>query len=151
MKTSQKGIDLIKEFEGFKNNIYICPAGKHTIGYGHVLVGDEIRNIKGPITKDQAEILLRNDVKYTEEAINLLVKVNLTQEQFDALVSLVYNWGVNNFKHSEGLKKLNQKKYEEAIKEFFSKEAGVVSINKNFSNGLYRRRQRELELWNLIN
>ena len=99
----------------------------------------------------QAEILLRNDVKYTEEAINLLVKVNLTQEQFDALVSLVYNWGVNNFKHSEGLKKLNQKKYEEAIKEFFSKEAGVVSINKNFSNGLYRRRQRELELWNLIN
>ena len=149
MKISHKGIDLIKEFERFENDIYICSAGKHTIGYGHVLVGDEIRNMKGPITEEHAEILLFKDIQIAEKTINSLVKVHLTQGQFDALASLVFNWGINNFSHSKGLKKLNDNDYNEAAIEFFSKGKGVVFVNKKFFSGLYRRRQRELELWNL--
>lgn len=149
MRISQKGIELIKEFEGFKKDIYICPAGKKSIGYGHALTINENINIIGPISQEQAEILLYNDIKQVEEAINFLVKVSLRQGQFDALVSLVYNWGIGNFKHSKGLKLLNTSNYDETIKEFFGAENGVVSIKKEFSPGLYRRRQKELELWNL--
>lgn len=151
MKISHKGIDLIKEFERFENNIYICSKGKRTIGYGHVLVGTEIRNMQGPISKEHAEILLFKDIQIAEKTINSLVKVDLTQGKFDALVSLVFNWGLDNFTHSRGLKKLNNNDYNEAAIEFFSKEKGVVFVNKKFFDGLYRRRQRELKLWNLIN
>lgn len=149
MKTSEKGLDLIKQFEGFKDHVYICPAGKQTIGYGHVIDRKLIAltKVSPRMTREKAEQLLKNDVKEAENAINSSVKVNISQSQFDALVSLIYNWGAYNFKISNGLRKLNTGDYKGAAIEFFSKERGVVSIKKEFSLGLYRRRQAELELW----
>lgn len=149
MKTSEKGLDLIKQFEGFKDYVYICPAGKPTIGYGHVIDQKLIAftKVSPRMTKEKAEQLLKNDVKEVENAINSSIKVNISQSQFDALVSLIYNWGIYNFKASNGLRKLNSGDYSGAAVEFFSKEHGVVKVNAQFSNGLYRRRQEELELW----
>lgn len=149
MKTSEKGLDIIKQFEGFKDHVYICPAGKQTIGYGHVIDRKLIAlaKVSPRMTREKAEQLLKNDVKEAENAINSSVKVNISQGQFDALVSLIYNWGAYNFKISNGLRKLNAGDYKGAAIEFFSKERGVVSIKKEFSLGLYRRRQAELALW----
>lgn len=149
MKASEKGFDLIKQFEGFKDYVYMCPAGKPTIGYGHVIDPKllELTKVSPPITIEKAEQLLQDDVREAENAINSSVKVTLSQGQFDALVSLIYNWGVYNFKISNGLRKLNAKDYNGAADEFFGKLRGVVVIDSKFSNGLYRRRQAELELW----
>ena len=149
MKTSEKGLDLIKQFEGFKDYVYICPARKPTIGYGHVIDSKLVALTKAAprMTREKAEQLLKSDVKEAENAINSSVRVTLKQGQFDALVSLIYNWGAYNFKISNGLRKLNTGDYNGAADEFFSKEKGVVSVNGKFSNGLYRRRQAELELW----
>ena len=149
MRTSEKGLELIKQFEGFKDYVYMCPAGLPTIGYGHVIDSKSVALTKAAprITREKAEQLLKNDVKEAENAINSSVKVNISQGQFDALVSLIYNWGAYNFKISLGLRKLNAGDYGGAADEFFSKVRGVVNIDSKFSNGLYRRRQAELELW----
>ena len=88
-------IDLIKKFEGCKLKAYKCPAGKWTIGYGHTLgvkQGDRI-------TKEQAEKLLNEDVKGVIEFLNKL-KLRLNPNQFEALVSFIYNIGVRNFSYS---------------------------------------------------
>ena len=149
MRTSEKGLDLIKQFEGFKDYVYMCPAGRATIGYGHVIDQRLVALTKAAprMTREKAEQLLKNDVKEAENAINSSVKVNISQGQFDALVSLIYNWGAYNFKISNGLRKLNAGDYNGAADEFFSKVKGVVNIDSEFSNGLYRRRKAELELW----
>jgi lysozyme len=102
---SQRGLELIKRFEGFSAQVYRCPAGKWTIGYGHVLTADEPRIHM--IDQVQAESLLRQDVGKAEQAVCRLVQLPLTQGQFDALVSFVYNVGVAAFFSSTLLKKLN--------------------------------------------
>lgn len=149
MKASVQCFNLIREFEGFVDHIYRCPGGKPTIGYGHVINPKLIKLLQAspPITRQKAEQLLQTDIKEAEQAINSSVKVNLTQGQFDALVSLIYNWGVFNFKASKGLIKLNTGDYNGASDEFFGKVRGVVSVNGKFSSGLFKRRQAELELW----
>lgn len=144
MKISNQGIDLIKEFEGFSEVPYKCPAGKDTIGYGHVILNPSPLT---KITKETALVLLKKDLVKVESYLNNIIRIRLRQGQFDALVSLVYNWGFKKFRYSEGLKALNQANYTKAAEEFFSKEKGVVNIKGKFSNGLYRRRQEELKLW----
>ena len=141
MKVSQKGIDLIKKFEGFSATEYTCSAGKHTIGYGHVLKEGEQYEI---ITNAQAEELLRQDIETAEYTVNKAVLPNLTQNRFDALVSLVYNWGGGNFLRSNGLRALNHEDYEGAIEEF----SEVNKVNGKVSAGLVSRRRAEAELWN---
>lgn len=150
MKTSLKGINLIKKFEGFKNYPYTCPAGKLTVGYGHVIDRKyhDLTKAISPITEEQGEVLLKDDVSVAESAINNVVTANLTQGKFDALVSLIYNWGSYNFRASQGLKKLNAKDYNGAADEFFSKENGVVKVGGKILTGLVKRRQAELDLWN---
>lgn len=149
MKISNKGINLIKKYEGFSNKSYKCPADKITIGYGHVILPKEknLPEFKEPITEEFAEELLYSDIKFAENAVNEYVLIPLTQGQFDALVSLVFNWGVYNFSLSKGLKKLNQKDYDGASIEFFDKEKGVVKLNGKIVKGLVNRRATELELW----
>lgn len=149
MNTSEKGLDLIKQFEGFKDYVYICPAGKPTIGYGHVVPSELIKSFQStsPISIKQAEKLLKNDVTSVENIINSSVDVSLKQGQFDALVSLIFNWGASNFKASNGFVELNSGNYDDAATEFFSKEKGIVDVNGKFCEGLYRRRQAELKLW----
>ena len=147
MNTSQAGIELIKKYEGFKAAPYYCPAGKLSIGYGHVIDSSRER-FNSPITEADAERILSSDLKATETTIAKGVQVPLSQGQFDALTSLVYNWGSGNFLKSKGLKRLNNLDYSGAAIEFFSRDKGVVNIAGKFSQGLYNRRLAELELWN---
>lgn len=95
MKISQKGIDLIKKFEGCKLQAYLCPAGVWTIGWGntsHAKAGMSI-------TQQQAETFLKDDIKPIETLLNGM-GINYTQNQFDALVSWIFNLGQGNFKSS---------------------------------------------------
>lgn len=145
MKTSEKGIDLLKileEGKGFSSKSYLCPAGKRTIGYGHVILPDD--NIIEPITEDQAEDILENDVVIAENAINKYVKVPLTQNQFDALVCFVFNVGKTNFKTSTLLKFINEQLWDKIPKQFMR----WVYHDKTLIKGLENRRKIEVRLWN---
>jgi len=139
MKTSKKGIELIKKYEGLKLKAYKCPAGVWTIGYGHT------KNVKqgDVITEVQAEILLIYDLNDFENCIKKNVRIPLTQNQFDALVSFCFNVGCGNFLKSTLLKKLNEGKIAEAAKEFMKwNKAGGKELA-----GLTKRRQEEMELF----
>ena len=95
MKISQKGIDLIKKFEGCKLYAYRDSVGVATIGYGH------IKGVKMgmSITQQQAETFLKDDIKPIETFLNGM-GINYTQGQFDALTSWIFNLGQGNFKSS---------------------------------------------------
>jgi lysozyme len=142
MKISKSGLVIIKQYEGFSANPYICPAGKITIGYGHtILTGEKFPS--GGISDKIAESLLKQDVAIAERAINRLVIIKLLQNQFDALVSFVYNIGGKAFGKSTLLRLINENKQEMAAAEF-SKwifAGGVVQ------NGLIRRRTEEKSLF----
>jgi lysozyme len=103
VKTSQDGINLIKYFEGLRTKAYLDSVGIPTIGYGH------IKGVKlgMMITETKAEELLKKDLEYFENKVLDLVKVNLLQNQFDALVSFTFNLGEGSLKKSTLLKKLN--------------------------------------------
>lgn len=103
MKTSKEGIDLIATFEGFREKAYVCPGGKLTIGYGHT------RGVKrgDVVTEEQARQLLQEDVAEAEHFVNALVHAPLRQNQFDALVSFVFNVGATVFRRSSLLKEVN--------------------------------------------
>lgn len=140
MNISQKGIDLIKNFEGCRLTAYRCPANILTIGYGHtgsdVVIGQNI-------TQEQAEKLLKSDLLVHCNNVSRLVKVPLTQNQFDALVSFEFNVGYGNFASSTMLKLLNQKKYREAAAQFDR----WVYANRKVLAGLVKRRAAEKNLF----
>lgn len=137
MQTNAQGVELIKKAEGFSSKPYICPAGKLTVGYGHT------GNVNGPVTKEQAEALLKKDLRIAEEAIKQSVKVPLNPNQFSALVSFVYNVGVQNFKNSTLLRILNRGRYEEAALQFDR----WVHANGTVLEGLKKRRAAEKQLF----
>jgi lysozyme len=139
MKTSEAGITLIKNFEGFSAKAYKCPAGKITIGYGHT--APEL-TMKDTITRARAEEILKSDVKWAEAAVNK-VTVPLTQNQFDALVALVFNIGAAAFAKSTLLKLLNKGQYDSVPAQL----ARWNKIGKESSPGLTRRRQAEADMW----
>ena len=97
MNFSESGLELLKNLEGFSAKAYNDSGGKKTIGYGHLIVaGDGI--VPGEIIeKIQATSLLKKDVQKAVDAINNVVVVGLTQNQFDALVIFVFNVGINAF------------------------------------------------------
>lgn len=140
MKTSKKGIDLIKSFEGFRAKPYICAGGKWTIGYGHTA---GVTSVSPSITKANAEELLRDDLEYFEQQVNRLVKVPLTQPQFDALVSFTYNVGVSNFMNSTLRYLLNHGVFSKAANAFLR----WCYANGKKLPGLERRRQAERSLF----
>jgi len=105
MKTSQRGIDFIKEFEGCELNPYVCSAGRKTIGVGHVIRPGESFN--PPLTEQEANDLLATDLVRFETAILDCVDVPLTQNEFDACVALAFNIGTHAFTNSTLVKMLN--------------------------------------------
>ena len=142
MKLSQRGIDLIKQFEGYSSKAYPDPAtggAPWTIGYGTT------KGVKPGmvITAEQAEKMLRDDVAKFESGVSALLKVPTTQGQFDAMVSLAYNIGLGNFGKSTLLKKHNAKCYQCAAGQFpvWNRAAGKVM------NGLTRRRNAERDVY----
>ena len=139
MSPSDKALDLIRQFEGLRLAAYKCPAGVPTIGYGTT------RGVKMgmTVTKDEAEKLLQADVTPFSDRINKLVKVKLNQNQFDALVSFVYNVGSGAFADSTMLKLINQSLLDDAANQFirWNKANGEVLT------GLTRRRMTERDLF----
>ena len=135
MNISQEGISLIKKFEGCELEAYQCAAGVWTIGYGStkdVKEGDTL-------TQKEADNLLLHEMQEYEDYIKELVKVPLKQNQFDALVSWVFNLGPANLKASTMLKFLNAGDYHlipSQIKRW-NKASGKVL------EGLIRRREAE--------
>lgn len=112
---SQEGLRAIAGYEGLRLNVYNDVAGNPTIGYGHLIRPRE--NLR-TVTQEQALELLRNDVASAEEAVNSNVNVDLTPNQYDALVSLVYNIGNGAFAGSTLLRELNSGDYEGAAQQF---------------------------------
>ena len=139
MKPSQACVDLVKEFEGFRPTAYLCPAGVWTIGYGtteNVEPGDEV-------TEQEAEEMLMGDLLEASKAIDDLVDVPLTQEQYDGLCSFIYNVGRDAFRNSTMLRLLNAGDYDGAAKQFprWNKGGGRVLA------GLTRRREAERQMF----
>ncbi|EMX6369198.1 lysozyme [Enterobacter hormaechei] len=144
MQTSEKGIALIKQFEGCKLTAYQDSVGVWTIGYGWTqpVDGKPIRSGM-TIKQETAERLLKTGLVSYESDLSRLVKVGLTQGQFDALVSFTYNLGARSLSTSTLLRKLNAGDYTGAADEFlrWNKAGGKVL------NGLTRRREAERALF----
>ncbi|WP_353164164.1 lysozyme [Acinetobacter guillouiae] len=143
MKTSANGINLICGFEGLELKAYDDGVGVWTIGYGTTIVNG-IKVKKGDIcTVEQAKSYMAQDLKKFESAVDTSVKVTITQNQFDALVSLAYNIGTGAFKSSTLLKKLNAKDYKGAAAQFdrWNRAGGKVM------QGLVNRRAKERKLF----
>ena len=139
MRTSRKGIEFIKAHEGLRLDAYLCPAGVPTIGYGHthgVKMGDRI-------TEEQAERLLIGDLAVAERGVNRY-GFDLTQNQFDALVSFVYNIGAGNFRSSTLLKRLKDNPNDPDIEYQFRR---WVYGGGKVLPGLVRRRKDEAKLY----
>ena len=138
----KQGLDLIRHFEGFQPQIYTCPGGKPTIGYGHVVREDESFN--QPIGIQKGYDLLKKDLIIVENALHELVKVPLATYQFDALASFIYNVGVGAFGKSTLLKRLNEGEDPyDASAEFLK----WVFAGKKRLRGLMRRREAERGLF----
>ena len=145
MNLSKTGLDLIKRFESFRAAPYLCSAGVPTIGYGTTVYpnGIKVKLSDQKITQQLAESFLQRHVNAIEKDVSKLVKVTLTQNQFDALVSFAYNVGIGAFGDSTLLKQLNAGDIDNASKQFerWNKAGGKVS------NGLTRRRNAEKALF----
>ena len=146
MQMSQGGLDnLLKKFEGCKLKAYRCPAGICTIGYGHTSAAGAPNVQDGmTITQADADAILRQDLIKYERSVQDLVKVDLTQNQFDVLVDFAYNAGVGNLKSSTMLKKINAGQLDTVPDELMKWTKGGGKVLP----GLVRRRQAEAAWWN---
>lgn len=142
MRTSERGLQLIKQHEGLRLTAYLDPVGIWTIGYGHTPA-----RAGQKITLDQANRLLIEDATTAEKAVLRNVKVKLTQGQFDALVSFVFNLGEGRLKSSTLLRKLNGGDYDGASAEFGRWVYGKVSGLNVRLPGLIKRREDERSLF----
>lgn len=146
MKTNQRGLNLIKEFEGLRLEAYYCIAGKLTLGYGST--GSHVK--RGMIiTKEQAEKLLIKDLAVFEKAVSEAVKVKINENQFAALVSFSFNCGAGALRRSTLLKKLNAGDSIGAANEFpkWCKYTDPKTRKRKVAKGLARRRKAERELF----
>lgn len=143
MKTSQKGINLILSFEGFSSKPYLDSAGIPTIGYGNTYYpGGKRVTMKDPaITKEKGAELFADILPTYEKIVNNKIKVALTQNQFDALVSHTYNTGGSDTLFSL----INKKADADAIKNWFKTK--YITAGGKTLNGLIRRRKAEADLF----
>jgi lysozyme len=145
-KTSNKGIDLIKSFEGFSSKPYLCPAKIPTIGYGATFYpnGKKVTMKDAPITESKGVELLKSMLVNFERYVDSYCIDTVNQNQFDALVSFCYNLGPANLKSSTLLKKVNANPNDPTIEAEFMKwtKAGGKTLK-----GLVRRREAESKLY----
>lgn len=139
----KQAIELIKKYEGFSSKAYLCPANVWTIGYGTTRVNGKPVTSGMTCTEQQAEEYLKNDLQVFAKAVNRLVKVPLTENQFSALLSFTYNLGVGALEKSTLLKKLNEGSYWVAQSEFLK----WIRAGGKILPGLVRRRGEEAELF----
>lgn len=109
MKVTQAGLDLIKQYEGWRERAYRDPVGIWTIGYGHTTMAGPPKVVPGlKITKQEGEEILARDVEKFAEGVRKLIKTKVSDEQFSALVSFAYNVGLGAFEGSSVLRYVNQ-------------------------------------------
>jgi len=145
-KISNKGLDIIKKYEGFSSKPYLCPAKVPTIGYGSTYYedGSKVKLTDSPITQERATELLEALLVSFERAVDSYCIDTINQNQFDALVSFAYNVGVGNLKSSTLLKKVNVNPNNPTIKDEFLKwtKSGSKTLG-----GLIKRRTEEAQLY----
>ena len=143
MKISQEGKDLIKSFEGCRLNAYKCSAGVPTIGYGNTYYpnGDKVK-MGDTITLEQAKDLLDDLIVRYERIVESKLKVDVKQNEFDALVSHTYNTGGS----TTLFKLVNMEANKDKIKDWFLTK--YITANGKVLQGLKNRRLKEWELYN---
>ena len=137
------GLALIKRFEGFAPEVYVCPGGWPTIGYGHVVRDDERSRFMDGIDEAIGEELLRRDVAAAERAVLRLIRVPLEDGQFDALCSFTFNLGAGALQRSTLRRKVNREEHHDAPDEF----RRWVWAGGRKLKGLIRRREAEAEFY----
>lgn len=144
MRMTKAGLDLIKEFEGFRGKSYRCPANVLTVGYGHTSMAGPPEVSEGmSISRAEGERILKTDLKKYEAYVREAVRVELTPAQFSACVSLCYNIGGGAFKKSSVVRFCNKRQWKNAADAFmlWNKAGGRVLP------GLVRRRAAEAALF----
>lgn len=137
------GLALIKRFESFSSTVYVCPAGYPTIGYGHVVREGERERFANGVDENEAEDLLRRDAGIAERAVLRLIAVPLTDGQFDALASFVFNVGGGALQRSTLRRKVNREEHALVPAEFLK----WVWAGGRKLKGLVRRREAEAILY----
>lgn len=140
---SRTALDLIKSFEGFRAKAAALSSGEYTIGYGHKATAREGQQI----TREQAEELLRWDLRPVEDAVRQTCFAPLTQPQFDALVSFAFNIGTDNYRKSDVLKHLNQGEPIAAAIAICAWRRANFNGNIIIVDALVRRRAAEVSLF----
>ncbi len=148
LSLSSQGLEFIKQFEGFRGNLYNDVAGHCTIGYGHLVHrgncnGTESAEFISGITQQRATELLREAVRSFEQTVNDSVNVTLNQNQFDALISFSFNVGAGAFRSSTLLRLLNTGNYDVVPTELRK----WVNAGGRPVQGLIRRREAESNLF----
>jgi lysozyme len=145
MKTSQRGIDLIKYFEGVRYRPYRCAAGLWTVGVGHLIGNGKSLppEYNRTFTKEEVDALLIRDLTRFERGIGMYIKVPLRQSEFDALCSFSFNLGLGTLQRSTLRQKINR----------FDKKGAAENLLKycraggKIIKGLQTRRQAEYKMF----
>ena len=155
MQLSEDGLALLRQLEGVEREPYQDSAGLWTVGVGHCCTKDEIRSGKilcgdrtirwkdGPLSEADLDALLSEDVSWSEACVEACIRVQLTQNQYDALVLFAYNIGSNAFRESTLVRKLNQGLYTDVPHEL----SRWCHAGGRVVPGLVTRRAREAALW----
>lgn len=158
MELSLNGLALIEDLEKKENQMYHDQVGLPTIGYGHLLTKSELTSGKiviGVISFPWAEglsdaavdALLKQDTELTVERVNQLVTVELTQGQFDSLVSFAFNVGLEAFANSTLLKDVNASNFGDVPTQF----RRWIYAKKVVVQDLIERREKEIQRWQVPN
>lgn len=148
MQLSKNGLQMLKNFEGFRSKPYLCPAGIPTIGYGstHYDNGIPVSLGDNSITESNAAtLLLRSLIKYEVAVVSETQFVGINQNQFDALVLFAYNLGIGSLKGSTLIKKIRSNPSDPTIRDEFMKWVHIAG-GKTLP-GLVARRKAEADLY----
>jgi len=139
-------IKLIKKWEGFMSEAYLCPAGVPTIGYGSTFYedGEEVKMTDEKVDKKRAEEILVNHVNDVEAQIKRVIKHELNPNQLGALISFTYNLGIGNLKRSTMLILINNDPSNQNIERELKR---WVKSGGKVLKGLVERRAEESELY----
>ncbi len=144
---SDIAVNLIKEFEGFKDYAYIDTDGTPVIGYGLSRIDDQPVKVGDRISPKEAEIALNNHLQEIHRELDQLLKVDLNEQQLSALASISFNVGIGSIKESTLIKKINQEDYAGAANEFLRWDKANQGGRLVQMPGLTRRRHAERQLF----
>jgi lysozyme len=148
MQVSANGIKLVMNAEGFRSRVYLDVAGNPTIGYGHKLLHPD--SFPNGVDETTAQHMLACDLDDVESDIPRLVKVPLTQGQFDALADFVFNLGATRLQGSTLLSLLNSSQYDQAAQQLLRWDHADIKGSEVELADLKSRRQAEFTLWHFV-